>query len=77
MPGFNVEPASDDLFTWIVGMYGAPGTIYEVTCLTLLPRVFCLIVVCLRCGSSLVAIFFVVLKGLSFIFSGGVLQGEA
>merc|ERR1711988_318789 len=29
VPGFTVEPASDDLFTWIVGMYGPPGTIYE------------------------------------------------
>merc|ERR1712100_80986 len=29
VPGFNVEPASDDLYTWIVGLFGAPGTIYE------------------------------------------------
>jgi len=29
VPGFNVEPLSDDLSTWIVGMFGAPGTIYE------------------------------------------------
>jgi len=29
VPGFTVEPASDDLFTWIVGMYGPPATIYE------------------------------------------------
>jgi len=29
VPGFTVEPASDDLFVWTVGLYGAPGTIYE------------------------------------------------
>merc|ERR1712086_1100971 len=29
VPGVTVEPASDDLYTWIVGMFGAPGTIYE------------------------------------------------
>ena len=30
VPGFTVEPASDDLYVWIVGLYGAPDTIYEV-----------------------------------------------
>merc|ERR1711907_3013 len=29
VPGFNVEPVSDDLYTWIVGMFGPPDTIYQ------------------------------------------------
>lgn len=29
VPGCTVDPSSDDLYTWIVGMFGAPGTIYE------------------------------------------------
>merc|ERR1712093_507040 len=29
VPGFTVEPASDDLYTWIVGMFGPPDTIYQ------------------------------------------------
>jgi len=29
VPGFTVEPASDDIFMWMVGMFGPPGTIYE------------------------------------------------
>merc|ERR1711934_618039 len=28
VPGFTVEPSSDDLFTWVVGMFGPPDTIY-------------------------------------------------
>jgi len=28
VPGFTVEPQSDDLYTWIVGMFGPPDTIY-------------------------------------------------
>lgn len=29
VPGFLVEPSCDDLFTWNVGIFGAPQTIYE------------------------------------------------
>lgn len=29
VPGVTIEPASDDLYTWIVGMFGAPDSIYE------------------------------------------------
>ena len=29
VPGFLVEPSCDDLFTWNVGIFGAPETIYE------------------------------------------------
>merc|ERR1711966_218132 len=28
VPGFTVEPSSDDLFTWMVGIFGPPDTIY-------------------------------------------------
>lgn len=29
IPGFLVEPSCDDLFTWNVGIFGPPNTIYE------------------------------------------------
>lgn len=29
VPGFTVEPTGDDLYVWIVGMFGPPDTIYE------------------------------------------------
>lgn len=29
IPGFLVEPSCDDLFTWNVGIFGPPGTMYE------------------------------------------------
>jgi ubiquitin-conjugating enzyme E2 R len=29
IPGFLVEPSCDDLFTWNVGIFGPPNTVYE------------------------------------------------